>query len=133
MADSVRSLIECGTKLWIDSIDPELIASHGALGATGDTSNPVIVADLIKTGRFDARVVFLRHVRQGAGQQCTAQAVADCFDVFFARGFVNHIECGQRALEHIVLERLAGQLCIGDYPRDDKHGVPFGNAPFDRR
>ena len=59
MADSIRSLIACGTKLWLDSIDPELLTSHRALGATGATSNPVIVADLIKTGRFDTRVIEL--------------------------------------------------------------------------
>ncbi len=34
-------------------VDPELVASNRKLGATGATSNPVIVADLIKTGRFD--------------------------------------------------------------------------------
>jgi transaldolase len=50
----LRSLISTGTKLWLDSIDPELIAKNRALGATGATSNPIIVADLIKTGRFDS-------------------------------------------------------------------------------
>jgi transaldolase len=54
MSDSLRSLIASGTKLWLDSIDPELVVSNKAWGATGATSNPVIVSDLIKTGRFDA-------------------------------------------------------------------------------
>lgn len=49
----LRSLIASGTKLWLDSIDPDLVASNRALGATGATSNPIIVADLLKTGRFD--------------------------------------------------------------------------------
>lgn len=53
MTSPLRSLIECGTKLWLDSIDPELVQSNRALGATGATSNPIIVSDLIKTGRFD--------------------------------------------------------------------------------
>ena len=53
MSESLRSLIECGTKLWLDSIDPVLIASNREMGATGATSNPIIVADLIKSGRFD--------------------------------------------------------------------------------
>jgi transaldolase len=39
--------------LWLDSIDPELVASNRKLGASGATSNPIIIADLIKTGRFD--------------------------------------------------------------------------------
>ncbi|MGL4462562.1 MAG: transaldolase family protein, partial [Planctomycetia bacterium] len=44
------------TKLWLDSIDPELVARDRALGATGATSNPIIVSDLLKTGRFDADI-----------------------------------------------------------------------------
>ena len=50
---SLASLIKTGTKLWLDSIDPDLVRKNRALGATGATSNPIIIADLIKTGRFD--------------------------------------------------------------------------------
>ncbi len=53
MPSALRSLIASGTKIWLDSIDPELVAKNRALGATGATSNPIIVADLLKTGRFD--------------------------------------------------------------------------------
>src|SRR5215207_4146044 len=53
MTSPLQSLIASGTKLWLDSIDPELVARNRALGATGATSNPIIIADLIKTGRFD--------------------------------------------------------------------------------
>ncbi|RIK74533.1 MAG: transaldolase [Planctomycetota bacterium] len=53
MPSPLQSLIASGTKLWLDSIDPELIRTNRALGATGATSNPIIVADLVKTGRFD--------------------------------------------------------------------------------
>jgi transaldolase len=53
MSSPLRSLIASGTKIWLDSIDPELVAKNRALGATGATSNPIIVADLLKTGRFD--------------------------------------------------------------------------------
>jgi transaldolase len=49
----LQSLIQTGTKLWLDSIDPDEVAANRALGATGATSNPIIVSDLIKTGRFD--------------------------------------------------------------------------------
>ena len=52
MASPLESLIQSGTKLWLDSIDPDLVQSNRALGATGATSNPIIVSDLIKTGRF---------------------------------------------------------------------------------
>ncbi len=51
---SLKSLIATGTKLWLDSIDPELVKKNRAAGATGATSNPIIISNLIKTGRFDA-------------------------------------------------------------------------------
>src|SRR5256885_2413685 len=50
---SLKSLIACGTKVWLDSIDPEYVKKIRALGGSGATSNPIIIADLIKTGRFD--------------------------------------------------------------------------------
>src|SRR5437764_152648 len=50
---SLKSLIACGTKVWLDSIDPDYVKRIRALGGTGATSNPIIIADLIKTGRFD--------------------------------------------------------------------------------
>ncbi len=53
MVDPIRSLLATGTKLWLDSIDPDLVRSNRAMGATGATSNPIIVADLLATGRFD--------------------------------------------------------------------------------
>jgi transaldolase len=57
----LQSLIATGTKLWLDGVDPDLIARNRKLGATGATSNPIIIADLIKTGRFDkAMTQFLR-------------------------------------------------------------------------
>jgi transaldolase len=49
----LQSLVASGTKLWLDSIDPELVRANRAEGATGATSNPVIISDLIRTGRFD--------------------------------------------------------------------------------
>lgn len=51
--NALQSLIASGTKLWLDSIDPDLIVANQAWGATGATSNPIIVHDLIRTGRFD--------------------------------------------------------------------------------
>src|SRR5262245_39064586 len=52
----LQSLIATGTKLWLDSIDPDLVRENRALGATGATSNPIIIADLLKTGRFDPEI-----------------------------------------------------------------------------
>ncbi len=56
MSSPLESLIATGTKVWLDSIDPELVAVNRAYGATGATSNPIIIADLLKTGRFDDRL-----------------------------------------------------------------------------
>jgi transaldolase len=56
MTTPLESLIATGTKLWLDSVDPELVRSNKALGATGATSNPIIISDLIKSGRFDDEI-----------------------------------------------------------------------------
>ncbi|MDC0262229.1 transaldolase [Planctomycetaceae bacterium] len=56
MTSPLESLIATGTKLWLDSVDPELVRSNRALGATGATSNPIIISDLIKSGRFDETI-----------------------------------------------------------------------------
>ena len=56
MSQSLTSLINSGTKLWLDSIDPDLVKENRAQGATGATSNPIIVANLLKTGRFDDQI-----------------------------------------------------------------------------
>lgn len=53
MPSPIESLVQCGTKVWLDSVDPDLVEQNRKLGATGATSNPIIIADLIQTGRFD--------------------------------------------------------------------------------
>jgi len=55
----IQSLVASGTKLWLDSIDPDLVQRDRQAGATGATSNPVIISELLKTGRFDADIVRL--------------------------------------------------------------------------
>jgi transaldolase len=56
MADSIQSLLATGTKLWLDSVDPELVLLNRERGATGATSNPIIISGLLETGRFDERM-----------------------------------------------------------------------------
>ena len=75
MASPLQSLVACGTKLWLDSIDPDLVASNRALGATGATSNPIIIADLLKTGRFDDEII--AQIRKGGDDVGIAWAVTD--------------------------------------------------------
>jgi len=52
----LQSLAASGTKVWLDSVDPDEVKRNLALGASGATSNPIIVSDLIKTGRFDTEM-----------------------------------------------------------------------------
>ena len=47
---SLRSLVSTGTKVWLDSVHPELVKKSRDYGASGATSNPIIVADIIKSG-----------------------------------------------------------------------------------
>src|SRR5262249_2672081 len=54
MTTPLQSLIASGTKVWLDSVDPQAVAKNPAFGATGATSNPIISSDLIKTGQSDA-------------------------------------------------------------------------------
>ncbi|MBS0265934.1 MAG: transaldolase [Planctomycetes bacterium] len=71
----LESLIATGTKLWLDSIDPDLVVANRAFGATGATSNPIIVSDLIKTGRFDRQLADL--MARGLDDDATAWQVTD--------------------------------------------------------
>lgn len=75
MTTPLESLVACGTKLWLDSIDPDLVRLNRSLGATGATSNPIIISDLIKTGRFDSRLDQL--IREGKDDSQIAWQVTD--------------------------------------------------------
>jgi len=56
---SLQSLIATGTKVWIDSVEPKLVAENRALGASGATSNPIIISDILKTEQFDEEMIEL--------------------------------------------------------------------------
>lgn len=85
MSGSLLSLVQTGTKLWLDSVDPELISEARKYGATGATSNPIIVADLLKSGRFDDSIQAA--IDQGLSDEqiawkLTDQLVKDAQNVF---------------------------------------------------
>jgi transaldolase len=75
MPSPLQTLIAAGTKLWLDSIDPDLVKRNRALGASGATSNPIIIADLIKTGRFDDSLT--RFMRDGLSDADIAWQLTD--------------------------------------------------------
>ncbi len=56
MNTSLQSLIDCGTKLYLDSVDPDLFKQNIEWGAVGATSNPVIISALLAGGRYDAQL-----------------------------------------------------------------------------
>jgi transaldolase len=76
MSSPLASIIEAGTKLWLDSIDPELVAKNRALGITGATSNPIIISNLVKAGGYDEQLAALLH-RDGLSDEDAAWALTD--------------------------------------------------------
>ncbi len=81
----LQSLVDCGTRLWLDSVDPELTRFYQARGTTGATSNPIIIGDLIRSGRFDDQLQqFLKEESsdEAAAWRMTESLVADAQSVF---------------------------------------------------
>lgn len=70
MSSSLASLVTAGTKLWLDSIAPDAIVASKADGATGATSNPIIVADILQNGPYKPAIAELK------GQGLDADAIA---------------------------------------------------------
>jgi transaldolase len=68
-------LIAAGTKVWLDSVDPSAVKQNREWGATGATSNPIIISDIIKTGQFDAELD--RLIRKGASDDDIAWQLDD--------------------------------------------------------
>ncbi len=71
----LQSLVATGTKLWLDSVDPDLIKLNRSQGATGATSNPIIIAGLLNTGRFDTDMKAF--FSQGLDDEAVAWAMTD--------------------------------------------------------
>jgi transaldolase len=86
MASPLQSLIGTGTKVWLDSIDPDLVRINRQRGITGATSNPIIISELIKTGRFDGDLQSLlideELSNDVAAWRLTNQIVRDAQQVF---------------------------------------------------
>jgi transaldolase len=75
MSNAMQSLIATGTKVWLDSIDPEQVARNRFWGVSGATSNPIIVADIIKTGRCDT--LLNRLLQEGLDDEAIAWRMTD--------------------------------------------------------
>jgi transaldolase len=72
--------------LWLDSVDLDLARTNRSIGATGATSNPIIIADLVKTGRYDRELEDLladhEATSDDAAWQLTDRVVRSAQDVF---------------------------------------------------
>ncbi|MEX1230174.1 MAG: transaldolase family protein [Planctomycetaceae bacterium] len=75
MTTPLETLVACGTKLWLDSVDPDFVRENRQFGATGATSNPIIISDLIKSGRFDDELKSLKD--QGLNDEAIAWQMTD--------------------------------------------------------
>jgi transaldolase len=75
MTAPLQSLVATGTKLWLDSIDPKLVELSKSQGATGATSNPIIVANIVKTGLMDGMIHELR--KEGKSPEDVAWTVTN--------------------------------------------------------
>ena len=75
MSTGIRSLIDAGSKVWLDSVDPDELRDNLSWGITGATSNPIIVAGLIDSGRFDDDLATL--MDQGSDDESIAWALTD--------------------------------------------------------
>jgi len=72
---SLKSLIATGTKLWLDSIEPQLVKKNRALGATGATSNPIIISGILESGSQDEDMTAL--MDKGGDDEHVAWAMTD--------------------------------------------------------
>jgi len=66
----LESIVHSGSKVWLDSIDPELIATNLPWGISGATSNPVIISELIEKGTYD------HWIEELTGQDLPAEEIA---------------------------------------------------------
>lgn len=75
MSDSIRSLIDTGTKLYLDSVEPAEVDKNLAWGAVGATSNPAIISGIVKAGGLDAQIESL--LSAGNDDEAVAWALTD--------------------------------------------------------
>ena len=80
MSRSIRSLIETGTKLYLDSVEPSEVDRNLAWGAVGATSNPAIISGIVEEGGLDRSIESLLaagHDDEGVAWALTDQLVID--------------------------------------------------------
>ncbi|QDV71852.1 transaldolase family protein [Botrimarina mediterranea] len=119
MATPLESLVASGTKLWLDSVDPDLVEKNLAFGATGATSNPSIISDLVETGRYDTLVGELIH--EGFDDEDIAWGLTD-----------HLVETAQQEF-FPVWEKTGGDDGYVSFELDPLIEDPQGDMPHDER
>lgn len=56
MSSALKSLIDTGTKLYLDSVEPSEVDTNLAYGAVGATSNPAIISSIVAAGKLDGDI-----------------------------------------------------------------------------
>ncbi len=80
MTSPLQSLIDTGTKLYLDSVLPAEIDKNLAWGAVGATSNPAIISGIIDTGGFDENIenlIAAGHEDEAIAWELTNELVSD--------------------------------------------------------
>ena len=85
MPSPIQSILDAGTTLWLDSVDPQEVKKNKARGITGATSNPAIIANLVATGRFDESIK--KFMSEGSDDEAIAWAITDKLTKDAAREF----------------------------------------------
>jgi transaldolase len=71
----IESLIDCGTKLYLDSVDPAELEKNLSWGAVGATSNPAIISEIVARGSLDSEIETL--IGEGQDDEQIAWALTD--------------------------------------------------------
>lgn len=72
---SIKSLIASGTKVWLDGVEPDDVKRNRTQGISGATSNPIIISEVLKSGKFDDRISV--HSEKGLDDDAIAWALDD--------------------------------------------------------
>lgn len=75
MTNALQSLIDTGTKLYLDSVAPDEVDKNLAWGAVGATSNPAIIAAIVKRGGLDHVIESL--IADGLDDEAVAWRLTD--------------------------------------------------------
>ncbi len=75
MSNPLQSLIDTGTKLYLDSVQPCEVDQNLLWGAVGATSNPAIISGIVKEGGLDKEIESL--VAAGHDDETVAWALTD--------------------------------------------------------